>query len=59
MKKIILIFMMFFLMMSAGCKQTKEIKDNELSMEVQSTSTEDNKKNSQQATEDLLDQLAN
>ena len=59
MKKIILIFMMFFLMMSAGCKQTKETKDNELSMEVQSTSTEDNKKNSQQATEDLLDQLAN
>lgn len=59
MKKAILVFMIFSLMIFAGCKQTHDIKDNALSRETQSDPTESGKVASEQSTEDILNQLAN
>ena len=55
MKKIIYLFMIFSLIVLAGCEENYNVKDNSLSMETQS----DSKEGSSTASDYLLNELAN
>ncbi len=59
MKKAILVFMIFSLMVLGGCKETYDIKDNALSRETQSAPAKSSKVVSEQSIDDRLSQLAN
>lgn len=59
MKKAIWVFIVFSLMVFAGCNQAHDIKDNALSRETQSDPAEESKAASEQSTKDVLKQLAN
>ncbi|MTI56104.1 hypothetical protein [Geosporobacter ferrireducens] len=58
MKKAVLIFMIFSLVVFPGCRQTYDIKDNTLNRENQPDSAEYSEVASTQSTEDVLNQLA-
>lgn len=59
MKKAILSFMIFSLMVFVGCNQTHDIRDDTIIREIQSDLAEGSKSVSEQSTKDVLNQLAN